>query len=217
MKKITILLWLFVGFSSQAQSRPSYFNSGNTTTQKKYVGASWLPGTIVMEDGIELKGDVRGYSYKGNDIRSFMYRTKKGEKSRTFKADDCELIIYDGLIVLSLPKNIKKKSGKRSFYVTIYYGEHLSILQNPKANVATGISGSIIFNQNQMLSFLVLKEGKIDKLTKLNFRKPMLAICSDNEVFLARTKDKKWFKYDNIFKIAHFYNQTKSNLNYQIK
>lgn len=214
MKKITILLWLIVGFSSQAQGTTSYFNSGNTTTQKKYVGASWLPGTIVMEDGIELKGDVRGYSYKSNDIRSFMYRAKKGEKPRTFKADDCKLVIYDDLIVLSLPKNIKKKSGKRSFYVTIYYGEHLSIFQNPKANVATGISGSIIFNQNQMLSFLVLKEGKIDKLTKLKFRKPMLAICSDNEVFLARTKDKKWFKYDNIFKIAHFYNQTKSNLNH---
>ena len=214
MKNITILLWLIVGFSSQAQSTTSYFNSGNTTTQKRYVGASWSPGIIVMEDGIELKGDVRGYSYKRNDIKSFKYRTKEGEKSQTFKADDCKLVVYDGLIVLSLPKDIKKKSGKRSFYVTIYYGEFLSIFQNPKANVATGISGSIIFNQDQMLSFLVLKDGKIEKLTKLRFRKPMLTICSDNEVFLARTKDEKWFKYDNIFKIAHFYNQTKSNLNH---
>ncbi|MGK0235967.1 MAG: hypothetical protein ACI9EK_002510 [Psychroserpens sp.] len=211
MKKINILLWLIIGFVSQAQNTTSYFNNGDTTTQKKYVDASWLPGTIVMEDGSELKGDVRGYSYTGNDIRSFKYRTKKGEKAQSFKADDCKLVIYDGLIVLSLPKNIKKKSGKRKFYITIYYGEHLSIFENPKANVATSTPGSIAFNENQMLSFLVLKDGEIEKLTKFRFRKPMSKICKDNEKFLARTKDEKWFKYDNIYKIAHFYNQTKSN------
>ena len=211
MKNINIFLWLIIGFISQAQNTTSYFNNGNTTTQKKYVGASWLPGTIVLEDGSELKGDVRGSSYTGNDIRSFKYRTKKGEKAKSFKADDCELVMYDGLIVLSLPKNMKKNSGKRKFYVTIYYGEHLSIFQNPKADVATRTSGSIMFNENQMLSFLVLKDGEIDKLTKFRFRKPMLKICNDNQKFLARAKDKKWFQYDNIYKIAHYYNQTKSN------
>jgi|TARA_R110000822_G_scaffold119406_2_gene252381 hypothetical protein len=211
MKIINILFCLIFGFVSQAQNTTSYFNNGNTTTQKKYVGASWLPGIIVMEDGRELKGDVRGYSYTGNDIKSFKYRTKKGEKAQKFKAEDCKLIIYDDLIVLSLPKNIKKKSGKRKFYVTIYYGEHLSVFQNPKANVATRTPGAMMFNENQMLSFLVLKDGEIDKLTKLRFRKPMSKICKDNEKFIARSKDKKWFKYDNIYKIAHFYNQTKTN------
>jgi len=181
MKKINILFWLLIGFVFQAQNTTSYFNNGNTTTQKKYVGASWLPGTIVLEDGSELKGEVRGYSYTGNDIRSFKYRTKKGEKAQRFEADDCKLVIYDRLIVLSLPKNIKKKSGKRKFYVTIYYGEHLSIFQNPKAEVATRTPGSIMFNENQMLSFLVLKDGEIDTLTKFRFRKPMSKICKDNE------------------------------------
>jgi len=210
MKKINILLWLIIGFGSQAQNTTSYFNNGNTSTQIKYVGASWLPGTIVMEDGSELKGDVRGSSYVGNDIKSFKYRTKKGEKARRFKADECKLVMYDGLIILSLPKNIKKKSGKRKFYVAIYYGEHLSVFQNPKADVASRTPGSTMFNENQMLSFLVLKDNEIDKLTKFRFRKPMSKICKDNEKFITRTKDKKWFRYDNIYKIAHYYNQTKS-------
>ena len=120
------------------------------------------------------------------------------------------------MIILSLPKNLKKKEGKRKFYVVLYYGEHLTIFQNPKAQVSesgyASASGNnaVAFNQGQMLSFLAFKNGEISKLTALRFRKQMKKITSDNEKFMERTSNKKWFKYDNIYKIAHYYNQTKN-------
>ncbi|CAI8326576.1 MAG: Uncharacterised protein [Flavobacterium sp. SCGC AAA160-P02] len=214
--KLIIIGLLFFCISSIGQTKNAFYNSGNNSTTKKYVGASWLKGTIILSDGSELNGQVRGYSYKGNDINSFRYRSKKGDKAITIKADMCELISYDGLIILSLPKNLKKKSGKRRFYVALYHGEHLTIFQNPKAQVSesgyASASGNnaISFNEGQMLSFLVLKDGEFSKLTALNFRKQMKKITSDNKKFMERTKDKRWFKYDNIYKIAHFYNQTKN-------
>ena len=96
------------------------------------------------------------------------------------------------------------------FYVTLYYGEHLTIFQNPKAEVASSFSGSITFNEGQMLSYLALKDGQISKITKLRFRNQMKNIAYDNQKFMNRTTDRSWFKYDNIYKIAHFYNQTKN-------
>ena len=215
-KLITIIAFLFVGITSTAQDEHTFYNSGNSSTTKKYVGASWLQGTIILADGSGLVGQVRGYSYKGNDINSFRYRLKKGDKARTIKADECTLISYDGLIILSLPKNLKKKEGKRKFYVALYYGEYLTVFQNPKAEVSesgyASASGNnaVVFNEGQMLSFLALKNGKISKLTALNFRKQMKKITSDNKKFIKRASDKKWFKYKNIYKIAHYYNQTKN-------
>ena len=178
-KLITIIAFLFVGITSTAQDEHTFYNSGNSSTTKKYVGASWLQGTIILADGSGLVGQVRGYSYKGNDINSFRYRLKKGDKAITIKADECTLISYDGLIILSLPKNLKKKEGKRKFYVALYYGEYLTVFQNPKAEVSesgyASASGNnaVVFNEGQMLSFLALKNGKISKLTALNFRKQM--------------------------------------------
>ena len=61
-----------------------------------------------------------------------------------------------------------------------------------------------------MLSYLALKDGRISKLTALSFKKQMRRLCYDNEKFMSRTTDKKWFKYDNIYKVTHFYNQTKN-------
>tara|TARA_B110001452_G_scaffold111789_1_gene92729 strand:- start:2577 stop:3233 length:657 start_codon:yes stop_codon:yes gene_type:complete len=215
-KLITIILFLYLCQTSTAQTDRTFYNTGNSNTTKKYVGASWQQGTIVLADGSELNGQVKGYSYKGNDINSFRYRPKKGDKARTIKADACKLISYDGLIILSLPKNLKKKEGKRKFYVVLYYGEHLTIFQNPKAQVSesgyASASGNnaVAFNQDQMLSFLAFKNGEISKLTALRFRKQMKKITSDNEKFMERTSNKKWFKYDNIYKIAHYYNQTKN-------
>jgi|TARA_B110000238_G_scaffold149415_1_gene161134 hypothetical protein len=217
MKKfISLILFLYLSLTFTAQTAQSFYNTANSSTTKKYVGASWLQGTIVLADGSELNGQVRGFSYKGNDINSFRYRLKKGEKARTIKADACKLVSYDGLIVLSLPKNLKKKAGKRKFYVALYYGEHLTIFQDPKAQIsdsgyasASGKS-AIVFNQGQMLSFLALKNGEFSKLKAINFRKQMRKITSDNEKFMKRTSDKKWFKYKNIYKIAHYYNQTKN-------
>ena len=209
-KQLIIFAFLILGATAVAQTTKSYYNSGNTSTTKKFVGSSWLPGTIVLADGSELVGQVKGYTYKENDINSFRYRVKKGDKARTIKAADCQLISYDGLIILSLPKNFKKIYGKRLFYVTLYYGEHLTIFQNPKASIAQSSPGSISFNEGQMLSYLALKDGRISKLTALSFRKQMRRLCYDNEKFMSRTTDKKWFKYDNIYKVTHFYNQTKN-------
>ena len=96
------------------------------------------------------------------------------------------------------------------FYVALYYGEHLTIFQNPKAEVASSYSGSITFNEGQMLSYLALKDGQIFKITKLRFRNQMKNIAYDNQKFMGRTTDRSWFKYDNIYKIDHFYNQTKN-------
>ncbi|MGB2128190.1 MAG: hypothetical protein ACPHXR_01805 [Flavicella sp.] len=199
-----LFLCLFV---TNAQSK--YYNNGDTSTQKKHVGAMWLSGTIVLLDGTELKGDVRGSSYTGDDIRSFRYRSEKGEKSVYYKAKDCKLVQYDGLTVLSLPKNLKKNSGKRKFYVALYYGKHMSVLQNPKAEIANGEAGKITFNNDQMLSYLILKDNEMNKITKLFFRKKMKKIVGDNKQFMERSSDKKWFNYDNLYNLAHFYNQTK--------
>ena len=216
-KFTTIILFLCLSLTCTAQTDRTFYNNGNSSTTKKYVGASWLQGTIVLADGSELNGQVRGYSYKGNDINSFRYRLKKGDKARTIKADACKLISYDGLIILSLPKNLKKKEGKRKFYVALYYGEQLTIFQNPKAEISNSgyasASGNnaVVLNEGQMLSFLAFKNGEISKLSALRFRKQMKKITSDNEKFTKRTSDKKWFKYDNIYKIAHYYNQTKIN------
>ena len=209
MKKIGCLIAFVLTLSVQAQKTVTYYNSGNTTTKVKHVGAMWLPGSIVLANGTELKGQVRGSTYVGDNIKAFKFRSVKGEKARVFKAEDCKLVIYDGLIVLSMPKNMKKKSGKRRFYVTIYYGKYLTVLQDPNAKVATGSPGSVIFNKDQQLSFLVLKDGVLQKFTKMRFRKPFLKLCRDNAKFVARASNKKWFNYDNIYKVAHYYNQTR--------
>jgi len=204
---VSVLILFLSILVSSAQSK--YYNSGDTSTKKKHVGAKWLKGTIVLLDGTELKGDVRGSSYTGDDIRSFRYRPEKDVKSVYYKAKDCQLVIYDDLIVVSLPKNLKKNSGKRKFYVALYYGEHMSVLQNPKADIASGEAGKITFNNDQMLSYLILKDNDISKITKLFFKKKMKKLLGDNKKFIERSSDKKWFNYNNLYKLAHYYNQTK--------
>jgi hypothetical protein len=209
MKQYIYLLMFLISVNLSAQEAKSYYNGGNTSTQVKYVGAGYLPGTIVLKDGTELKGQVRGSSYSGNNVRSFKFRTKKGEKAQVFKADACKLVLYDGLIIISLPKKLKKMEGKRSFYVALYYGKYLTVFQDPDANVVERSPGSISFNDGQMLSYLMLKDKELHKISKLRFRKRMLEACNDSKKFVERAKDKKWFTYDNVYKVAHFYNQTR--------
>ena len=60
-----------------------------------------------------------------------------------------------------------------------------------------------------MLSYLALKGDEFSKLTALNFRKQMKKLCNDNKDWSSRASDKKWFNYDNLFRVAHYYNQTK--------
>ena len=209
MKQYFFLLIFLISVNLSAKEAKSYYNSGDTSTKIKFVGASYLPGTIVLKDGTELKGQVRGWSYSGNNIRAFKFRTKKGEKAQVFKADACKLVLYDGLIIISLPKKLKKMEGKRSFYVALYYGKYLTVFQDPDATVVGKSADSISFNEGQVLSYLMLKDKELHKISKLRFRKRMLEACNDRKKFVERAKDKKWFTYNNVYKVAHFYNQTR--------
>ena len=128
--KIIFFALLLFPFTTNAQiifgENAKFYNSYNNPTEEQFVGASWKDGTIVLNDDSEINGDVRGYTYRGSDINSFRYRKMKGEKAQTFKADDCKLILYDDLRIISLPKNLKKMSEKAFFcgYVvrrTSYY------------------------------------------------------------------------------------------------
>lgn len=218
--KCFLSLFLLISSTIYSQDLSSYYNSGNTTMSKKWVNSNWKIGVIVLADGSEIKGDIKGvYGNKG--ISSFKFRKKKGDDTRKIKAEDCLLVSVNSIITLSLPKNLKKKSGKKIFYVTMYYGKYLTVLENPKASTANGQSTSLLgrglgkttkFKQGggQMLSFLALKDNKVSKLTAFNFRKQIKKICLDNKKWASRISDKKWFQYDNLYKVVHFYNQTKS-------
>ena len=108
-----------------------------------------------------------------------------------------------------MPKNHKKPQGKRRFYVALYYGEKFSVLQDPKGSSAAGGGGAgLVFNQGEMLSFLASKDGELVKINKLNFKKKIKKLLSDNKHCLEKMKDKKWFKYGNIYEIADHYNGT---------
>lgn len=221
MKKI---LYLFILISSTlySQDLSKFHNSGNTSMSKKWVTSSWESGTIVLSDGSEINGEVKGvYGGDQSKIVSFKFRKKKGEDTKKYKAADCLLVSVKNVITLSLPKNLKKKSGKKSFYVALYFGEHLTVFENPKASTANGQSTSLLgrsvgkstsFSQGggRMLSYLALKDDEFSKLTAMNFRKQMKKLCADNKKWLSRTSDKKWFKYGNLYTITHYYNQTKA-------
>lgn len=184
------------------------YTEANAHTNFNTVSAQWSPGTIITNEGDELEGDVRGFSYKGNDIKSFRYRAQKGATVDTYKADACKQVIYDGLNIISLPKNFKKPEGNKRFYIAIYYGKHFSVLQDPKVSVVNAGPGSMIMNQGQMLNFLGLKNNELHKISKLWFKKQIKNLLSDNPQWVSKTKDKKWFKYSNIYEVADFYNDT---------
>ncbi len=218
--KFFLCLFLLISSTIYSQDLSKYYNTGNTTMSKKWVNSNWEVGTIMLSDGSEIKGDVKGvYGNKG--VSSFKFRKKKGDDTRKIKAEDCLLVSVNSIITLSLPKNLKKKSGKKSFYVAMYYGKYLTVFENPEASTANGQSTSLLgrglgkstdFKQGggRMLSFLALKDNEFSKLTALNFRKQMKKLCGDNKKWTSRTSDKKWFQYDNLYKVTHFYNQTKS-------
>lgn len=172
------------------------------------VSGQWKEGAVVLNDGQTLEGQVRGQTYKGNDVQSFRYRKEKGTEAVTYKADDCRQVIYDGLNVVAVPKNLKKPNGKKRFYIALYYGKKLSVYQDPKASIATGGGAAgLIFNQDELLSYLAYKDGQLIKITRLNFKKQMKKLLADHDPSTQKSKDKKWFKYDNIFEIADLYNQ----------
>ena len=137
------LLMLFL--CSQFSFAQIYTNNAHLKGQK--VSGQWRSGAIVTEAGKTLEGEVRGFSYKANDVSSFRFRKEKGAETVTYKADDCKQVVYDGLNIISLPKNLKKPDGKRRFYVAIYYGKKFSVLQDPKVSSAAGGGGAgLVFN-----------------------------------------------------------------------
>jgi hypothetical protein len=205
MKKNTILM-LFVLFPFLIQSQ--IYTSANYDTTKKYISAGYSDGTIILNDGTELEGQVRGSVYKGNDVSTFKYRLEKGDKAQKFTANDCSTVIVNGVQIISLPKNFKKPEGKKRFYVAIYHGENFSVFEDPKASVVNARPGEISFNSGQMMSMLVFKNNELIKINKLNFRKKLRMICNDSSEWNKQAEDKKWFKYDNIFSIASFYNES---------
>ena len=220
MKNFLFLL-LLISSNIFSQDLSKFYNNGDTSMSKKWVTSSWETGTLVLLDGSEISGEVKGnYGANQSEIVSFKFRKKKGADTEKYKAEDCLLVSVKNTITLSLPKNLKKKSGKKNFYVAMYYGKHLTIFENPKASTANGQGTSLLgkglgkstnFSQGggQMLSYLALKGDEFSKLTALNFRKQMKKLCNDNKDWSSRASDKKWFNYDNLFRVAHYYNQTK--------
>lgn len=173
------------------------------------VSGQWFAGTVILNNGETLNGEVRGYMYKGNDVKSFRYRTEKGSEVTTYNADNCVQIVYNGLNIISLPKNLKKPEGKKRFYIALYHGEHFSVLQDPKTSIASGGGNAgLVTNQGEMLSFLAYKDKQLVKVNKLNFKKQMKRLLSENKEWLKKAGDKKWFKYSNVYGIADHYNDT---------
>ena len=205
MKNLLFTL-LFVPLLVNAQF--FLYSEANEHTRVKEVGSIWRDGIIVDRNGQQIKGQIRGYLFNGKDVKSFRYRPEKEAKAITYKADDCLQVFYDDLIVVSLPKKLKKPAGNRRFYITIYFGEKLSILQDPKAKVASASPNMFTLNEGQMLNMLVFKDNKLHKLSKLKFRKQIRKLLSDSPSWKEKAKDKKWLKYDNIFEVAEFYNKS---------
>lgn len=102
---------------SQFSFAQIYTNNAHLKVQK--VFGQWRSGAIITEAGKTLEGEFRGFSYKANDVSSFRFRKEKGAETVTYKADDCNKVVYDGLNIISLPKNLKKPNGKRRFYVAM--------------------------------------------------------------------------------------------------
>jgi len=213
MRKLLINLLIFLPCALHSQiifgENAKFYNSYDNPTSEKFVSASWKPGIIILADDTEIEGEVKGYTYKGSDINSFRYRPAKGEKATTYKAEDCKMILYDGLRILSLPKKLKKMTGKNRFYVALYYGEYLTVFQDPDANTANSASNEIILNEGQMLSFLAIKSNEVSKITAMSFRKQIRKLCADNEEWVEKSQDKKWLKYENMYEIVDYYNKTR--------
>ena len=110
--------------------------------------------------------------------------------------------------MLILEKKFKKPNGKKRFYVAIYHGENFSVFEDPKATLVNARPGELTLNRGQMLSMLAFKNNELTKISKLNFRKKMRLLCGDSIEWKQQAEDKKWFKYDDIFTIASFYNES---------
>ena len=203
-KNIYIIFFVLLPLLIQSQ----IYTSANYDTAKKYISSGYSNGTIILNDGTALEGQVRASVYKGNNVSTFKYRLAKGDKAQKFTANDCSTVILNGVQIVSLAKNFKKPEKKKRFYVAIYHGENFSVFEDPKASVVNARPGEISFNNGQMLSMLAFKNNELIKLNKLNFRKKMRKICNDSSEWNIQAEDKKWFKYDNIFSVASYYNES---------
>jgi hypothetical protein len=98
--------YLLISFLLCSQLCLAQIYSNHHHLAKKSVSSQCHDGNVVLDDGTVIEGQVRGYTYKANDASSFRFRKEKGDKAVTYKADDCKQLVYDGLNIISLPKNL---------------------------------------------------------------------------------------------------------------
>ena len=177
-----------------------------TLVQGVSVNGVWKKGSVLMNDGTKKNGETRASTFTGDNIKSMKFRLEKGAEVEVFKAEDCKYVEWDNTFVISLPKNFKKPTKGNMFYTALYSGENISVLMDPDATVSEeGL------NKTEKLNVLVLKKNELTKVTKMNFKGSMKKLCADNKTFIDKTiSDKKWFKYDNLYTITHYYNQIKA-------
>ena len=133
--------------------------------EKPFLG-NGKKGFVILKNGYVLEGQVKGFTYTGNDLKNLKYRKAKGESAEKYGADDVNYITWDQTYILSLPKNFKKPQKGNRLYTVIYSGKHITVLFDPNANLAE--SG---FNAGEALNVLVLKDNMITKVTKMKFKK----------------------------------------------
>ena len=174
---------------------------------RKTISGEWKKGSVILKNGDVLEGQVKGFTYTGNDLKNVKYRKAKGESAEKYSADDVNYITWDQTYILSLPKNFKKPQKGNRLYTAIYSGKHITVLFDPNANVAEpGL------NAGEALNVLVLKDNMITKVTKMKFKKQLMELCKDNDQWHNKVMDKankKWYNYSNIFEVVKDYDTTK--------
>ncbi|PXX98933.1 hypothetical protein DF185_16305 [Marinifilum breve] len=184
LKLIVLFLFCLIGTSLMAQEN------------------RWLPGHVVLNTGEKVNGQVRGWMKKGRQVVSIKFRKSKDDKTVIYKAKDIREVKQEDLLIVSVKK---KKNKKAQFYITIYQGDYLSAYYDPEAKRVSRLSTAL--NVGQYLSFLVFKDGELKKITKLNFRKPIAKLCSDNEKWVELAENKEWFQYSNLYEVVKVYNE----------
>ncbi|QTE24022.1 hypothetical protein [Polaribacter cellanae] len=204
MKILKIISLLFI-FAIVATTKAQTTISIDSDVQGKSITGVWKKGLVVLKDGTVKEGETKGYSFSGDQVKTMKFRADKDADTEKFKANDCKLIKWGDTFIVPVLKNFKKPKKGYKFYVALYYGKNISVYFDPKANKAG--FGGINFGEN--LSFLVHKDNKLTKIKKYKYRKQIRKLFGDNPTWVEKSKDKKWFKYRNIFEVAEFYDKNK--------
>ena len=184
--------YLLISFLLCSQLFLALIFSNNPHLAKNNVSGQWIDGSIVLTDGTTIEGQVRGHSYKAHDVRSFRFRDEKGAKAFTYGADECIQVVQNGLIIFSPPKNLKNPKAKDGFTTPSTMEKSFGASGSQSLLCSRRGGAGLVFNQGEMLSFLAYKDGELVKINKLNFKKKIKKLLSDNKQCLDKMKDKKW-------------------------